>query len=319
MRHAALAFAFLFSLATPVLAWNDKGHMVVAQLAYQRLTPEQRQTIAAILQQHPHYREFLAAECPQGIALDQWVFWRAATWPDWVKHHQESFSHPAWHYIDYAYAPEAPATAANHPPKDQNILTALPTCVQKARATTGAEQAIHICWVIHLIGDIHQPLHCISLYSSACPKGDAGGNDSLYRLGGHRTIKLHPFWDDLLGKSPTPPTVERAAQEAVAAVEANRTEVTREEIAAPTFESWAGESYALAVAYGYMNGTVIPAFADRHKEPSAIPEIPESYAEQAGLVARVCIGKAGERLAGVLGQIVPATGGTARGATPAVR
>jgi hypothetical protein len=44
--------------------------------------------------------------------------------------------------------------------------------------------------------------------------------------------------------------------------------------------------------------------ADRRKEPSEVPEVPEAYAEQAGLIARVCIGKAGERLAGVMCQIV---------------
>ena len=54
-----------------------------------------------------------------------------------------------------------------------------------------------------------------------------------------------------------------------------------------------------------MNGKVIPAVADRRRDPSEVPEVPESYAEQAGLVARVCIGKAGERLAGVIAKIVP--------------
>ncbi len=158
---------------------------------------------------------------------------------------------------------------------------------------------------MHLVGDIHQPLHCASLYAEPFPKGDSGGNDSLYRLGGHRIIKLHPFWDALLGKSPTPTTVNRGAQKRGRALAANRAEVTHEEQADRSIESWAKESYALAVAYAYLNGKVIPAVADRRREPSEVPEVSESYAEQAGLVARVCIGKAGERLAGILGQIVP--------------
>ena len=306
MRHVFQIAAIAFSLSTPAKAWNDMGHMVVAELAYQRLTPAQRETIAGILQQHPHYKEFLAAERPDGVPEGQWAFSRAATWPDWVKHHQESFSHGTWHYINLPFVPPGSATLASaHTPKDQNIVNILPTCVDKARTTSGSEKAINLCWVIHLIGDIHQPLHCITLYSEQFPKGDAGGNDSLYRLGGHRTIKLHPMWDDLLGKSPTPTTIARGAQEAQAALASNRAEVTREEIAAPTFESWARESYALAVAYAYMNGTVVPAVAEGHKEPSELPEVPESYATTAGLVARVCIGKAGERLAGVIGEIVP--------------
>ena len=98
--------------------------------------------------------------------------------------------------------------------------------------------------------------------------------------------------------------MNRGAQEAQAALDANRAEVTREEQANPNIESWARESYALAVAYVYENGKVIPAVGDRKREPSDVPEVPESYAEQAGLVARVCIAKAGERLAGIMGQIV---------------
>lgn len=299
------ATILVLAFGSTALAWNDKGHMVVAELAWQRLTPAQRQTLAAILRQHPHYAEYLAAEKPEGVPEEQWAFWRAATWPDWVKHHAEQFSHPHWHYIDYAFVPPGSAVKAEqHPPKAENILLALPTCFDKFRVTTGQEQAINLCWVIHLIGDIHQPLHCATLYSEQFPKGDAGGNDSVFKLDGKRIIELHPFWDDLLGKGPTPTTIAHAAQEAQAALTANRAEVTREEIANPTFESWARESYSMAVGYAYLNGTVAPAVADRHKQPTDAPAIPVSYAQQAGLIARVCIAKAGERLAGVLGEVV---------------
>ena len=59
---------------------------------------------------------------------------RTATWPDWVKHHQESFSHGTWHYINLPFVPPGSATLASaHTPKDQNIVNILPTCVDKAR------------------------------------------------------------------------------------------------------------------------------------------------------------------------------------------
>lgn len=89
----------------------------------------------------------------------------------------------------------------------------------------------------------------------------------------------------------TSPRKSGAVEEAVAA---NRPEVTREEQANPSIESWAKESFALAVAYAYANGKIIPAVADRRREPAEVPEAPENYIQQAGLVARVCIGKAGE-------------------------
>ena len=55
---------------------------------------------------------------------DQWAFWQAATWPDWVKHYHEQFSHPKWHYVDFPFVPlDSSERAENHHPKEENILT----------------------------------------------------------------------------------------------------------------------------------------------------------------------------------------------------
>jgi hypothetical protein len=303
---AALALAINLLLAGPALAWNDKGHMVVAELAYRRLTPQQRQELLEILKQHPHWAEFLNADRPQNVPEDQWSLWRAATWPDWVKHHHEQFSKPHWHYVNLPFVPPGSTeNAQNHEPVGENILTALPLSIEKARGATGQEKAMYLCWVLHLMGDIHQPLHCADLVCAEFPKGDHGGEDSLYRLSGRRIIKLHSFWDDLLGTADTKTSIERGADEAQQAVDANRAEITRELQTNPTIESWARESFALATTYAYDGGRVIPAVAERHQQATAAPDLPEPYAQQAGLVARVCVGKAGERLAVVLAQIVP--------------
>ncbi len=278
--------------------------MVVAELAYQQLGPEQRQTIHAILRQHPHWDEYLVADRPDNVPEEQWAFWRAATWSDWVKHHHEQFSKPHWHYVDFPFVPSGSAERADqHPPQQETILTALPFCIDKARGATGQERAMYVCWVIHLVGDLHQPLHCVSLFCEAFPKGDHGGNDSLYQLPPHRVIELHPFWDDLLGKATTLTSISHGAQEAQAAANANRAEVAKELQASATIDAWAKESYALAVTYAYVNGKVIPAVGGRHREAHDVPEAPAEYAQTAGLVARVCIAKAGERLSLVLGQI----------------
>ena len=96
--------------------------MVVAELAYQRMTPAQRQAILAILRQHPHWDEYLIADRPENVPEEQWAFWRAATWPDWVKHHHEQFSHPKWHYVDLPFVPPGSAECAeNHEPGGENV------------------------------------------------------------------------------------------------------------------------------------------------------------------------------------------------------
>jgi len=96
-----IALVFLVVIATPAFAWNDKGHMVVARLAWRQLTDKQRDQVIAILKKHPHYEEFLAAKKPDGFSEDEWVFMRAATWADWVRsHHADEYNHgpspPAW-------------------------------------------------------------------------------------------------------------------------------------------------------------------------------------------------------------------------------
>jgi hypothetical protein len=102
--------------------------------------------------------------------------------------------------IDYPFvAAGSSEQAATHEPRDENIVPELPQCIEKAGGLSGEEKTIYLCWVMHLVSDIHQPLPCASLYCEQFPKGDKGRNDSLYRLGPRRIMNLHPFWDDLLG------------------------------------------------------------------------------------------------------------------------
>jgi hypothetical protein len=107
MKQVMLAGLLLLAFVSTAFAWNDKGHMVVAQLAYEKLSPSQRDTIFEILKKHPHYKEFLIAEKPDNIAEAQWVFWRAATWSDWVRtHHKAEYHKGTWHYVDYPFVPK---------------------------------------------------------------------------------------------------------------------------------------------------------------------------------------------------------------------
>ena len=81
MKKLILSLVTLLFLSSPAMAWNDKGHMVVAKLAWDRLTPAERTAAIGILTAHPHYKEFLAVGRHDNIPDDQWVFMRAATWP----------------------------------------------------------------------------------------------------------------------------------------------------------------------------------------------------------------------------------------------
>jgi hypothetical protein len=67
---------------------------------------------------------------------------------------------------------------------------------------TDEEKAIYLTWLLHLVGDIHQPLHCTAVFSEQFPNGDKGGNDAFIRIRSS-PVKLHAFWDGLLGNGTT--------------------------------------------------------------------------------------------------------------------
>ena len=61
------------------------------------------------------------------------------------------------------------------------------------RTGTDEEEAIYLAWLMHLIGDIHQPLHCSD-------NRDRGGNEVRLDFFG-RNMNLHSVWDGgLLGR-----------------------------------------------------------------------------------------------------------------------
>src|SRR5262249_26063004 len=114
-------------------------------------------------------------------------------------------------------------------------------------------KAVNLCWVFHLIGDIHQPLHCTAMFSEQFPDGDRGGNLALIRIQ-TSPVKLHTFWDGLLGRALSASSIGND----VAAIE----EMLKEDSALikdyveshRTFESWAKESFEVAKRSAYLIG-----------------------------------------------------------------
>ena len=58
-----------------------------------------------------------------------------------------------------------------------------------------AERALYARYVVHLVGDIHQPLHSVVLYNATYPKGDIGGNAEKVIIVNGSTSNFHSFWD----------------------------------------------------------------------------------------------------------------------------
>src|SRR5947209_3379377 len=90
LRRPILNFRFWFCALVslfPVfaLAWNDTGHMTVAEVAWRRLSKTERIAVGKVLRQHPHYSLFLTNGLKAGVEETEWTFLKAATWPDFVR------------------------------------------------------------------------------------------------------------------------------------------------------------------------------------------------------------------------------------------
>jgi S1/P1 Nuclease len=114
-------------------------------------------------------------------------------------------------------------------------------------------RAIALAWLFHLVGDIHQPLHAVQLFTDDYPKGDRGGNQICIRVTqAGQPMDLHRFWDGVITSSQN---LTRLRNEATAL--RNRQEFQRSqltELANTKFESWAKESFEIATKIAYRNG-----------------------------------------------------------------
>lgn len=217
----------LATLTLPSLsqAWDATGHRLSVYVAYQALTAAQRDYWLEILTHHPRYDLDFADAMPEAIRDEsreqqsRWLLGQAAVWPDLARGLPDTirprYNQPDWHWINGAWVRDeaptqgnvyidttplpdiqgAPSHNSEHASHASNVLTALERAHwQLEHETDAAQKAVALCWLLHLIGDIHQPLHTGSLVSAQLfPDGDRGGN--AIRTPGSN---LHAVWDQAL-------------------------------------------------------------------------------------------------------------------------
>jgi hypothetical protein len=281
--------------------------MVAARLAWQKMSADQQAKAVSILKKHPHYVEFLKSELPSGFTEDEWVFLRAATWPDWVRnHHASQYHHPTWHYINYPFVPSnSSIDPTSHMPgaADANVVNQLGAAAKMVKNGTQEEQAIFLCWLLHLGGDVHQPLHTAALFNNHFPEGDRGGNLAYVVLHhGGAKVELHMMWDGLLGKSTDDSAIKSVVKEVNDLLQANPDLIKSDLESHKTFESWARESFEIAKEAAYLNGQL--PIGVQEDDSADIHVAPSDYAKNAGKTAQIQVAKAGARLAATLADVL---------------
>jgi hypothetical protein len=272
------------------MAWGGAGHQVIAAEAYREFSSELKAEVFAVLKAHPDFAKWEKGYHPNAaFDLPAYVFMRSSTWPDEIRRGGSQYDHPNWHFIDYPLRPPAFPLEPDARPKD-NVLFGVAECEKTLGDTNAAPElrAVNLSWLIHLVGDMHQPLHCESLFNDAYPNGDKGGND-FYVRPGQTGVRLHGIWDGLLGSSVNPRTQWNYAIE----LEAKFPKASLPELTAhTTSKAWSLESRELAIDKGYLRGTLKGSTS-----ADTAPELPADYTKQAKAVAEKQGALAGYRLA----------------------
>jgi len=306
MRFALWMVSVILLIPAPAQAWNRPGHMVTAAIMYDVLKhehPDSIPKIVAILREHPQYdvhwaHKIAAIPNMTDENKDIYLFMLAARWPDDIRKDSE-YDHPEWHYINLPYHPpgHAPSDQQPHAPKEDNIVRAFELNKSRAKTGSAAERAVAICWLMHLIGDCHQPLHTSNLYSKEYPQGDHGGN--LFYIRGRENsepIGLHKFWDDLIIGTDRFQSVHNEATQLRLRPEFAKDKLN--ELQSTNFEHWIkDESFKLVDSAVYRHGTLKGGTT---KENAQV--LPEDYPKAVKHIAERRVVLAGYRMADVVRQ-----------------
>ncbi len=314
--RACLCAVLLAVFPTFVLAWGGIGHMTVAYVAYQRLTPSAKVRVRDLLKLNPDYASW-EKQIPAGTSSgehDRMIFMIAAVWADDIKGESQYsddgtdggntpggasssqnvgygdlLRHKYWHFVDSPFSPDQTALPSVPAPNAETQIVVFRAVL--ASPQSDELKSYDLVWLLHLVGDVHQPLHSVTRVTRFAPKGDAGGNG--VKLFGDAASNLHSYWDDL-------PGVEcKFCSDKVQRV--NRATVLGKSLPAVTQKSAHNTDTAAWIreSFEYAQNEVYRDPIGSEDQPYTI--VPGSqYERQAYELALTRIAVAGERLAQVL-------------------
>lgn len=268
-----------------IFSWDDTTHMVVAQIAYDRLNDKTKKRVNQLVRKirfRGRTYNFITIAC----------------WMDDLKEDPAYDAYRTWHYIDQPYFEGVPPRYIPLP--SDNVLSRIQWATDLLKTGTASDErdAELLGFLIHLVADAHQPLHAISRYTrrNNDADGDRGGNEFRIITGIQRINNLHKYWDLAAGlfeferiRRPLNSDGQRRirvyAQEVASAYPPDKHAEWKERDPA----KWVAESYNLArmVAYKTQEGR----------------RLKNSYVVETQQVTRERIALAGYRLADLLNRI----------------
>lgn len=285
-------------------AFGDEGHEVVALVARSQMTPKAAAQADRLL-----VLDKAAFKMRDGgMTSDSWS--RQATWADYYRTSQTSTGalpnqiHTyAWHFVDvelqggsleaacFGFPKPAAGLAASDGPDPDCVVNKIEQFAAELSndATPDAEKLLALKFLMHFVGDLHQPLH-------AADNLDRGGNNETATAFGS-TAALHSHWDttfvEQIGATGSTPNLD--PQAVATALRKPSPIETAQWLGSPNPREWALESYALAQNYVY-GPLPTPAVTNG----KTIYTLPAQYAKNATSVTADQLLRAGYRLAAVL-------------------
>jgi hypothetical protein len=303
IRSAILWVAFFLPMSAT--AWDSGGHELIATMAYDRLNPKAQKAVTELAGQMQNPEQAYDA-----ITI--------ACWMDDLRKNIAMPDHGlflSWHYIDIGIDPGDPAPSFT--PGDDNeihgnVVQALKRAMVVLQGGTDpyvTSKAMACAMVMHLVGDIHQPLHCATkyFYSYGKLRNDAGGNkeDVINGPPGDTKFNLHAFWDAawrasfdessgcvVLDSSYEHEAVHDPQSVRALAVELEKQPPPPDADLETHFDQWARESNAVASSFVYRELTAT--------ESKKVCRLSSEYVAKANALARQRLVLAAWRLAVLL-------------------
>ncbi|MBA2656888.1 MAG: S1/P1 nuclease [Tatlockia sp.] len=219
------------------LAWSSLGHRLVAQIAYNHMTKESKR----LCQVYNHALDKIYK--PLSLV-------NSAAWLDSLHKPQERWLRKK-HYINLPFSRD---NAVLIPPDKINAISAVEEATTiLLLSVDDFSKGFNLRILIHVVGDLHQPLHAASQYSLSLPRGDKGGN--LVKLKANPIApNLHSYWDKGGGFLRSKPYTNKQLKKKAEHIEKKWPCFVEKMNLDP--KVWAQESHQLAVnkAYGLTKG-----------------------------------------------------------------
>jgi hypothetical protein len=296
---------------TVASAWSEGGHHLIGLIAYHLMDDAEKAAFQELLAAHPRFADDF--KVPGNVNdADRWRPGRPSYWPD-VARDFPGYNRPSWHWQDDVTLVVGDRSKVNLPTtvfkvprladldsKDLHASQAIALCqrVMGDATETPADRALALCWLGHLVGDVHQPCHAGSLYAAvAFPRGDRGANE--IKTGQRRN--MHSLWDGLLGPRYNETSENRRFAEIINDAEL----MARGEKSAEKMDplDWLEESRLASVKTVYTSEVLgsVRAVAEGRAESMSVVTVSPEYLETAGRMATLRACQAGWRLAKVWG------------------